>query len=164
MIVIALGSNLHSAFGTPEETLHHAVDTLSAQFESLRAVSRFWRSQAWPDPHDPPFANAVASIATSQAPDEVLARLHQIEERFGRERSEIVPKNAPRTLDLDLIDYDGLVQAGPPELPHPRMHERAFVLVPLREIAPAWRHPVTGKTVDEMIAALPRGTSDVEPL
>jgi 2-amino-4-hydroxy-6-hydroxymethyldihydropteridine diphosphokinase len=63
-------------------------------------------------------------------------------------------RNAPRTLDLDLIDYNGLVQAGSPELPHPRVAERAFVLLPLREIAPGWRHPGSGRALDELIAAL----------
>ena len=63
-------------------------------------------------------------------------------------------KNAPRTLDIDLIDYDGLVQTGPPVLPHPRMDQRAFVLIPLREVAPEWKHPVSGRTISVLIAML----------
>jgi 2-amino-4-hydroxy-6-hydroxymethyldihydropteridine diphosphokinase len=78
--------------------------------------------------------------------------LHETETAFGRIRS---TRNAPRTLDLDLLDYDGLVQDGPPRLPHPRIAERGFVLVPLAEVAPHWRHPVTGEGIQNLIAALP---------
>lgn len=70
---------------------------------------------------------------------------------YGRVRS---ARNAPRTLDLDILDYNGTVQSGPPELPHPRLHDRAFVLIPLRDVAPGWRHPVSGKPLDELIAGL----------
>lgn len=162
MIVIALGSNLSSPFGAPTDTILRALDTLSVQFGSPECVSHLWRSPAWPNPHDPPFVNAVASIKTTLPPQELLAQLHDIENQFGRVRSETVPRNAPRALDLDLIDYDGLVQAGPPELPHPRMLERAFVLLPLKEIAPDWRHPRTGQSVDELISALPEDARTIE--
>jgi len=78
-----------------------------------------------------------------------------VERRFGRVRRD---RNEPRVLDLDLLDYDGLVQrSGAAVLPHPRLHERAFVLLPLRDVAPQWRHPVLGRTVDELVAALPPG-------
>jgi len=77
--------------------------------------------------------------------------LHDTEDFFGRTRG---AKNAPRTLDLDLIDYDGRIERGPPELPHPRMADRAFVLVPLEEIAPGWRHPLTDKSITELLLAL----------
>jgi 2-amino-4-hydroxy-6-hydroxymethyldihydropteridine diphosphokinase len=78
--------------------------------------------------------------------------LHRIESDYGRTRS--AKRNAPRTLDLDLIDYDGRVEEGPPLLPHPRLADRAFVLIPLSDIAPDWRHPVTGHSVTELVAAL----------
>jgi 2-amino-4-hydroxy-6-hydroxymethyldihydropteridine diphosphokinase len=87
--------------------------------------------------------------------------LHQVETSFGRRRA---AKNAPRTLDLDLLDYDGRVEAGPPTLPHPRLGERAFVLFPLADVAPEWRHPASGLTVRELISALPASARDVERL
>ena len=96
-------------------------------------------------------------METQLAPDALMATLHAIEQRFGRVRGE---RNAPRTLDLDILDYEGRVEAGPPVLPHPRLDERAFVLVPLADIAPAWRHPVSGKSVAELIDALPQAERD----
>jgi 2-amino-4-hydroxy-6-hydroxymethyldihydropteridine diphosphokinase len=89
------------------------------------------------------------------SPEALLVLLQEIERRFGRERREL---NAARVLDLDIVAYGDLVRAAPPPiLPHPRMHERAFVLVPLADVAPGWRHPVDGRTVSEMLRALPPG-------
>jgi 2-amino-4-hydroxy-6-hydroxymethyldihydropteridine diphosphokinase len=96
--------------------------------------------------------NAVAAVGTRLAPEQLLATLHEVEAAFGRRRS---LANAPRTLDLDLLDYDGRVEEGAPQLPHPRIETRAFVLVPLREVAPDWRHPLSGCSVSELIARLP---------
>src|SRR5262249_28385470 len=96
--------------------------------------------------------NAVVRVRTDLPPEDLLQILHGIESQFGRERSE---RNAPRTLDLDLIDYAGRMQGGELQLPHPRAHERGFVLLPLKDVAPDWRHPILGKTVSELIEALP---------
>lgn len=159
MIIVALGANLASAAGPPETTIRAALAVLGERGASPQNISHFWRTPAWPDRRDPWFINAAADIVTALSPEALLSVLHDIETQFGRNRSTnstaAAKRNAPRTLDLDLIDYNGLVQAGPPELPHPRMAERAFVLVPMRDMAPQWRHPVSGRSVDQLIGALP---------
>jgi 2-amino-4-hydroxy-6-hydroxymethyldihydropteridine diphosphokinase len=156
MIVIALGANLPSSAGMPRETIRAALDHLSESGVRIVSVSPFYATQAWPDPNDPTFVNAVALVETELSPSALMTKLHDIETWFGRKRS---AKNAPRTLDLDLVDYDGRVENGPPMLPHPRLRDRAFVLAPLQDIAPDWHHPVSGETVGQLIAALPGGTA-----
>lgn len=156
MILIALGSNLSSPAGTSGETLTAALKVMRADGIAPLKVSPFVMSEAWPDPNAPPFVNAVASVQTAFSPRELLDRLHVIEQSFGRVRR---TPNAPRTLDLDLLDYEGRVVRGCLELPHPRLHERPFVLVPLSMIAPDWHHPISGAPVEELIAQLPaKGT------
>ena len=162
MILIALGSNLSSHAGDPRETLRAALAHLGDNGVTPVAVSRFYRTPAWPDPRDPEFVNAVAQIVTELSPSELIARLHGTEAAFGRVRD---ARNAPRTHDLDILDYDGWIEPGPPVLPHPRMETRAFVLIPLRDVAPDWRHPVSGTRVDDLLAAIPQAERDaVKPL
>lgn len=154
MIIIALGANLPSQAGEPSLTMRAALETFAEWNIQVELVSPFYRTQAWPNPLEPDFVNAVVSVHTELTPAALLAVLQSIEKKFGRVR---VQANAPRTLDLDIIDYEGCVERGPPELPHPRVETRAFVLVPLKDVAPQWCHPVSGRTVSELIAALPSG-------
>ena len=152
MILIALGANLPSTAGPPAATLKTALAWLGERGVKVRALSSFYESPAWPDPADPKFVNAVAVVETALQPVELLTLLHGIETDLGRLRS---TPNAPRVIDLDLLDYDGRLMSDGVTLPHPRLAQRAFVLVPLAEIAPAWRHPVTGQGVQELLATLP---------
>lgn len=152
MILIALGGNLTSQAGEPAQTLTAALAAIDHLPVRVVGVSSYYVTAAWPDPSDPPYVNAVARIETSLAPVALMNRLHETETAFGRVRSK---KNAPRTLDLDLLDYDGRIEQGPPVLPHPRLATRGFVLAPLADVAPHWRHPITGQTVRELLAALP---------
>jgi 2-amino-4-hydroxy-6-hydroxymethyldihydropteridine diphosphokinase len=149
MIYVALGANVPSAVGPPQVTLRRALEAMPRHGIQVLAVSSFYRSEAWPNPADPPFVNAVAEVKTRLMPGQLLRALLVIEKAFGRVRKR---SNEPRTLDLDLVDYGGLVSdAEQLMLPHPRMHERAFVLRPLADIAPAWRHPDTGETVSVLL-------------
>jgi 2-amino-4-hydroxy-6-hydroxymethyldihydropteridine diphosphokinase len=153
MILIGLGANLPSDAGPPADTLKRALGELERHGVEIRRVSFFYKTPAWPDPADPAFVNAVAAVQTRLQPVELLMLLHGVETALGRLRS---APNAPRTLDLDLLDYDGQVLDTPRlVLPHPRVAARSFVLVPLRDVAPDWRHPVTGQGVEELLAALP---------
>ena len=148
LAVIALGGNLPGVYPSMAWALAAAVARLPAEGFQVLAVSRWWRSAAWPNADDPPFLNGVALARTALEPEEALRALHRIEAAFGRDRG---APNAPRTLDLDLIALGPLVLPGAPiVLPHPRAAERLFVMGPLAEIAPDWRHPQTGETAEKL--------------
>jgi 2-amino-4-hydroxy-6-hydroxymethyldihydropteridine diphosphokinase len=154
MILIALGGNLDSPrHGPLRATLAAALDALDARGVHVVATSRWYRTAPVPVSDQPWFVNAVARVETGLEPAALLALLHDIERDFGRERG---ARNAARVLDLDLIDHDGRIAEAPAlTLPHPRLAERAFVLLPLRDVAPSWCDPRDGRSIDALIAALP---------
>jgi len=147
-IILAVGGNLAGDYPSVEALLEAA---LSAFLRSdLRVVQRsgWWRSAAWPDPGAPAYLNAVVIVETQLSPRALLAQLLDIEVAFGRRRAK---PNAPRTLDLDLIAYGRQVINQPGlVVPHPRAHDRLFVMGPLAEIAPDWTHPILARTATEL--------------
>jgi len=152
---IALGSNLPSAFGRPDENLHEALRRMAA-LGRVTAVSSFHTTEPVGYVDQPKFVNAAALLETSLAPLDLLHGLLAIEHAMGRDRA-TVPAKGPRMIDLDLLLYGQTVmQSAELTLPHQAMHERAFVLAPLAEIAPEMVHPGLGKSVAEMLELLRR--------
>lgn len=146
---MALGCNLPGAYTSREALLEAALATLPEAGLTLVARSTWWASAAWPDPSGPEYLNGVAIVATDLSPADTLSALHEIEARFGRARGEA---NAPRTLDLDLIAHGRTVLEGDLVVPHPRAHERLFVMGPLVELASAWVHPVSSEPAFRLAA------------
>lgn len=160
-VIVALGANLPGIYPSCEGLLDAAVARLAQEGMAVLARSAWWRSTAWPDPEAPAFLNGVAIVQTDLTPEGLIARLHAVETAFGRRRAS---RNAPRTLDLDLIAYGRLVMDGQDlTIPHPRSHRRAFVMGPLAQIAPDWRHPVLGTSAVDLLAAADVG-KDARPL
>jgi 2-amino-4-hydroxy-6-hydroxymethyldihydropteridine diphosphokinase len=153
--VVALGGDLSWGALSPVQILDAALDQFPGAGLPVLARSSVWRSAAWPDPHQPDYRNAVVLVEPTMSPKAMLEALMGIEKAFGRVRSD---RYAPRTLDLDLIAHGRLVQADPElTLPHPRAAERFFVMGPLAEIAPHWRHPVLGRAAEALAERAPVG-------
>lgn len=149
MIFIALGANLPGPFGAPEITLEKAIQRLQASGLEIISRSNIWVTEPVPASDQPLYRNAVIGVKTDLKPAELLTLLHVIESEFGRIRHN---RNEPRIIDLDLLAYDDLIiDQFDINLPHPRLQERAFVLVPLCEIAPSWIHPALNKTAQILL-------------
>lgn len=182
-MLIAYGANLPSPAGPPQATLEAALASLGARGLRIVARSRWFRSPAFPAGSGPEFVNGAAVFETALHPEAALAVLHEVEHSLGRRRD---MRWSPRTCDLDLVAWSDAVhpdretvsawmqlapdvqlQAVPDRLllPHPRLHERAFVLLPLCDVAPEWRHPILSRTVLELADALPSASrAEVTPL
>ncbi len=155
MIVIGIGSNLPGpGLASPLDTCRAAVDALAEDGIRIVGCSRWYRSAPVPASDQPWFVNGVIEVETDAGPAALMATLLAVEGRFGRRRGVV---NAARVLDLDIITMGARVSApgDAVSLPHPRMHTRAFVLLPLAELVPDWRHPVSGLGLDALIDALP---------
>jgi len=166
-ILIGIGANLPGPDGAaPLEMCRRAAIALDRLPElgmpnlRVRGLSRWFRSAPIPASSQPDFVNGVAHLAGTADPTELLAALHEIEATAGRTRGE---PNAARVLDLDIIAMGSLVRAAPdPVLPHPRAHLRAFVLLPLLDVAQGWVHPLLRRDGRELLADLP--AQDITPL
>lgn len=181
--LIAVGSNVPRGENSPISTVCEAISGLVDADDPVAAISRLYRTPAFPPGSGEDFINAAVAIGWPGEPGDLLDRLHAIERAFGRTRR---TRWEPRVLDLDLIALgrrvwpDSATQSAwrdlPPAraareapegliLPHPRLAERGFVLVPLADIAPDWTHPLTGLCVRQMLAALdPAATAGIVPV
>jgi len=160
-VLLGLGSNEAGPWGEPAEAIERALAELDGRGVIVTRVSRLIVTEPIGQPGQPRYANAVAAGETRLAPEALLTLLKELEHAAGRRPG---PRWGARPLDIDLLDFARMVQgwdtAHDPEhpahlvLPHPELHKRRFVLEPLVEIAPAWRHPVLGMTAAELLAQL----------
>lgn len=148
---LGIGANL-SILGhdNPKSGCLAALDRLALDTGLIiQEISPWYRTEPVPVSDQPWFYNAVAAVETNLSAEKLISAIHDVEAEMGRVR---VHRNEARVIDIDIIDFNGQMQHQNPILPHPRMHDRAFVLYPLRDLAPDWIHPVTGRSIDALIS------------
>jgi 2-amino-4-hydroxy-6-hydroxymethyldihydropteridine diphosphokinase len=171
-IYLAFGSNQAERLKSSVELIKSAYELLVDRHVNITTFSPFYQTPAFPVGNGPDYVNSVIEVETAMQPQALLAVLHDIEKQLGRER---VERWGTRTIDIDLLDYAGCVQPSPegykkwrnmslemqkitwPDgliLPHPRIQDRGFVLVPLKSVAPNWMHPVSSESIDALIAQI----------
>jgi 2-amino-4-hydroxy-6-hydroxymethyldihydropteridine diphosphokinase len=156
MILLSLGSNLPSKFGDSKKTLLKCYEFFNNSNVKILKKSSFYESVAIPNKSDPKFINSVISIETKFSPEELIKYILSVEEKFDRKRAQV---NAPRTCDIDIVDFNGEVinilnKNISLEIPHPRLEKRSFVLYPIKEIDKNWKSPLSGKYIDQLIENL----------
>ena len=147
-IYLGIGSNL----GNKKVNIEKAKFELAQNDIKILKSSKYYESISWPNPNNPKFLNIVLKINTFLEPSELLKKCKNIEIKMGRKKSK---KNSPRICDIDIIDYDKKKRNGKISLPHPRMHKRNFVLLPLFELNKDWTHPTTKRHIKTLILSLP---------
>ena len=157
MIILSLGSNLQSKFGSRFKNLNLAMQHLKKKGIIINKKSSFYETPSYPDKNKPKFINMVVEVKTDLLPINLMLILINIEKLLGRQRRK---KNDPRTCDIDIIDYDGqvnefLTQNSKLIIPHKDLSSRNFVLFPLQEILPDWKHPKSKENVSALIQKLP---------
>ena len=180
--LVLLGSNVTYALEESSKLVRDALNCLSERGLRITSTSHYYSTACFPAGAGPDFINVAAQLMVDEPPESLLIKLHEVEDVFGRERPS---RWAQRTLDIDLIAYDDLVmpdretfqhwmnlpleeqmKQAPDQLilPHPRVQDRAFALIPLSDVAPDWHHPVLGKSIKEMVEALSEDEkSEVSP-
>ncbi len=170
-VLIGLGANVTGAWGLPTETLKRALRELEILSDRGFEASRLYRSKPVGPANQPDYVNAVCRIDTKLSPAALLTAFKALERASGRGKGR---RWGPRPLDLDILDYKGRVYqwpginfTGPRRrliLPHPELHVRAFVLKPLLDVAPDWRHPVLGQTARQMLGRYKRDSDAMRPI
>ena len=146
MIYLNIGSNLPSNEGGRKKNIIKAIDYLKELKLNLIKISNFYETPSYPDKSHPKFLNLCIKLETNLKPLIFLNKIKEIELKLGRKR---LKKNEPRTCDIDIIDYNGKIIENPDLIiPHPKLHLRNFVIYPLKEIEPNWKHPIFNKKID----------------